>query len=115
MTKYKVGDIVKAQVSGITTYGFFVRFDDNYTGLCHISEISSEFVSDVHEYVHEDEIIYVYILEIDEENKHMKISIKDIYYKTEDDNNRIIESRRGFLSLKNNLPTWISDKIKEYK
>ena len=45
----------------------------------------------------------------------MKISIKNIYYKTEEDDSRIVESRKGFLPLKNMLPKWIETKLKEYK
>lgn len=45
----------------------------------------------------------------------MKLSIKDIYYKTEEDGTRIVESRKGFLPLKEMLPIWIEEKIEEYK
>jgi predicted RNA-binding protein with RPS1 domain len=44
----------------------------------------------------------------------MKLSIKDIYYKTENDG-KIVESRKGFLPLKKMLPIWIKEKIKEYE
>jgi len=115
MSKYKVGEIVELKVSGITNYGFFVDGEDSYTGLCHISEVSHDYVDDVHNFVHDGEIIYAQILDIDYELKHMKISIKNIYYKTEEDDSRIVESRKGFLPLKNMLPKWIETKLKEYK
>ena len=115
MSKYKNGDIIKCKVSGITDYGFFVQTDFKYAGLCHISEISNDFVKDIHDYVHEGEIIYCQIIDIDSETKHMKLSIKNIYYKTEDDGMHIVESRKGFLPLKNMLPIWIDEKMKEYK
>ena len=44
MAKYKVGDIIKCSVCGITEYGFFVNIDKEYVGLCHISEVSNDFV-----------------------------------------------------------------------
>ena len=113
MPKYKVGDIIKCQVTGISSYGFFVKIDESYTGLCHISEMSYEYVPNVEEYVHLNEIIYAQIVEIDKTNLKMKLSIKDIYYKTEDDG-KIVESRKGFLPLKKMLPIWIDEKIKEY-
>ena len=114
MPKYKIGDIVKCQVTGISSYGFFVKVDENFTGLCHISEISYDFVPDIYEFVHQDEIIYAQILDVDKKNKQLKLSIKDIYYKTEDDG-RIIESRKGFSPLKEMLPVWINEKMSEYK
>ncbi len=114
MGKVKSGSIIKVKVTGIVDYGFFIEAEDGYSGLCHISEVSNEFVADVSRFVHENEIIYVQVLEVDHKNKQLKVSIKDIYYKTEEDNERIVESRLGFLPLKNMLPIWINEKLKEY-
>ena len=47
MSKYKMGDIIKCKVSGITNYGFFAKIDKDYVGLCHISEVSNDFVKDI--------------------------------------------------------------------
>ena len=58
--------------------------------------------------------IFAKIIDIDEETKQMRLSIKDIYYKTEDDG-RIVESRKGFSTLKDMLPIWIDKKLQEYK
>lgn len=115
MPKYKVGDIIECKVSGITDYGFFVKVDSEFSGLCHISEMSNDFVKDVNDFVHIGEIVYCQILDIDYEIKQMKMSIKNIYYKTEDDGMHIVESRKGFLPLKNMLPVWIDEKMKEYE
>ena len=114
MAKYKVEDIIKCSVCGITEYGFFVNIDKEYVGLCHISEVWNDFVKDINDFVHNGEIIYCQIIEIDEHNKKMKLSIKNIYFKTEEDGNRIVESRKGFLPLKNMLPKWIEAKLLEY-
>ena len=114
MADYKEGDIVKAQVSGITKYGIFVHVDSDYNGLIHISEISNDFVSDVNDFVKMGEVIYCQILEVDEIKLHLKLSIKNINYKAEIGENEIEESRLGFLPLKNKLDEWINDKVKEY-
>ena len=45
MEKFKPGDIIKGQVTGITPYGVFVSLEDDYTGLVHISEVSDKFVT----------------------------------------------------------------------
>lgn len=110
----KVGDIVLAKVSGITDYGFFIEKDD-YTGLCHISEVSNKFVDDINNFVSVGEEVYVLIIEIDEAKKHLRVSIKDIYYLNYEDDSRIKETRQGFLPLKEMLPIWIEEKIKEYE
>lgn len=109
----KVGDIVEAKVTGIVDYGFFVEIED-FSGLCHISEISNDFVDDINKFVSIGDIIFVEILEIDYEKKHLKISIKDIYYRSFNDGTHITETRRGFLPLKQNLDKWIVEKINEY-
>mgnify|MGYP000043018401 FL=1 len=109
-----VGDIVLAKVTGISDFGFFVNIGD-FTGLCHISEISNNFVEDIKKFVSVGDEIYVLILDIDDESKKVKVSIKDIYYLSHDDENRIKETRRGFLPLKEMLPIWIKEKMMEYE
>ena len=44
---YKVGMTVYGKITGIKPYGAFVKFDDNVSGLIHISEISHGFVKDI--------------------------------------------------------------------
>ena len=110
----KVGDIVLVKVTGIADYGFFIE-KDGYTGLCHISEVSNNFVEDVSKFVSVGEEIYVLILDVNEVSKHLKVSIKDIYYINYEDKNRIKETRKGFLPLKEMLPIWIDEKIREYE
>lgn len=40
LSKYKVGDRVEGDVTAVTDFGAFVRFDENLEGLVHISEIA---------------------------------------------------------------------------
>jgi small subunit ribosomal protein S1 len=40
IAKYKVGSSVEGDVTAVTDFGAFVRFDDNLEGLVHISEIA---------------------------------------------------------------------------
>ena len=114
MAEYRSGSIVKCQVTGIEKYGAFVNIDSNYTGLIHISEISNDFVKDINDFLQVGEIIYTQILEVDEINHHLKLSIKNINYKSTS-KSKIKESRLGFLPLKNHLNTWISEKLSEIK
>ncbi len=112
---YKIDDIIKGQVTGIEKYGIFVNVDPWYDGLIHISEVSSEYVKDINEYVKIGETIYCQVLDIDEENLHLKLSIKNINYKANNNNSPIKETRKGFLPLKENLDKWIDDKMNYYK
>lgn len=40
ISKYKIGDVVEGDVTAVTDFGAFVRFDTNLEGLVHISEIA---------------------------------------------------------------------------
>ena len=115
MIEYKIGDIVKVRVTGIERYGIFVSVDSFYTGLIHISEISSSFVKDINDYVKDNEEIYAQILDINKESKQMRLSIKNINYKTIINRGTMEETRSGFLPLKEELPKWIDKKMDEYK
>lgn len=107
MSKYKIGDTVKGKVTGVEKYGIFLLIDDGYTGLIHISEISEKFVRNVFDYVQLDEVIISKIIEIDDDNKRLKLTIKNLDYRIED--NKKKEDNNGFCLLKEKLPEWISE------
>ena len=111
---YKVGDIIFAFVTGIERYGFFVNTEDGYSGLVHISEISSEYIRNVKDYVREGELIKAKVLDVDTEKRQLKLSVKDFDYRiTRKKKNRISETPLGFTTLERMLPIWISAKEKE--
>lgn len=112
---YKKGDIVKATVSGLTEYGIFVKINDEYDGLIHISSISERFVRNISDYASLNDIINVEILDINEEEKKMKLSIKNIKYKDKTIIGRITETEHGFDTLKKQLPIWIEKNLKSQK
>lgn len=112
MEDLKVGSVVKGEITGIETYGFFVKINDKYSGLVHISEISEKFVKDVNNYAKIGEVIYVEIKDINADNNHCILSVKDLNYRV-DNNSKVKESVRGFSPLKQHLPQWISEKYEE--
>lgn len=113
MSNFKVGDIVKGQVTGLTKYGVFVSLEDDYSGLVHISEVSNKFVKDLKEKFMIGDIINVKILEIDESKSHVKLSIKEMAHKVKKGSSKLEEGGVGFELLENNLPEWIETKLKE--
>ena len=117
MTKYKKGKIVEGIVTGIESYGFFVSLDEYYSGLVHISEISNNFVSNIHDYVKIGDTIYVEILNVDENEGHLNLSIKNINYKKRQQKKRtkIIETSNGFNTLAYKLPLWIEESLKKFE
>ena len=117
MTKITKGRIVRGTVTGIESYGVFVSCDDYYTGLIHISEISHGFVKNVSDFVQIGDVIYVEVLDVDEELGHLKLSIKNIDYKKKMyfRRKKIKETSLGFKTLEYKLPSWIEETLKKEK
>ena len=115
MEKLKRNDIIKVTVTGVQKYGAFVNSEDNnYDGLIHISEISYGFVKNVNDYLKVGDNIYAEVVDVDENDNHLKLSIKDIDYKKDGARlKRMAETKSGFTPLKDNLDIWINQKIKE--
>lgn len=113
MNSINVGNIVKGQITGVTPYGVFVSLEDDYSGLVHISEVSDKFVKDLPMLFNISDIINVKILEIDEDKREVKLSIKKIDYKVEESLSRIPETGSGFGLLEKNLGKWTASKLKE--
>jgi len=108
----KKDDIVKCIVTGIKDYGIFVKVDNNYDGLIHISEISESYVRNVNDYTEIGEEIYAKVLDINEEEKQLKLTVKDLNYKIDGEDIREID-KNGFMPLKEHLHIWINEKINE--
>ena len=83
MTNFSRGNIIKVMVTGITEYGIFVRADERFNGLIHISEVSDRYVKDPNRFAKENEIIYAEILDVNKKDAHLKLSIKNLDYREE--------------------------------
>ncbi len=70
-----VGSIVEGKVTGITNFGAFVDLGDGKTGMVHISEVALTYVSDIHQFVKENDTVKVKVLNFDENGK-VSLSIK---------------------------------------
>ena len=114
MNNIKEKDIIKVKITGIQKYGAFTSINDNYNGLIHISEISYGFVKNVSDFINVGDNIYAEVVNIDDNAKQIKLSIKDIDYKKSGNKlKRMAETKSGFTPLKENLEPWINQKIKE--
>jgi general stress protein 13 len=115
--QYVKGKMIVGTVSGVTKYGIFLSFDDYYTGLVHISEISNKFVSDINDIAKVGDRIYVEILEVDDINLKLKLSIKNVDYKHVKGlpHMHIAESKGGYTALFKKLPFWIEENLASKK
>lgn len=116
--KIEVGDVLTGKVTGIQPYGAFVALDEQTQGLVHISEITYGFVKDVNDFLSVGEDIQVKVLEVDDEQKKISLSIRELqeapfYRKKESQPRRSLQDRvdevdaDGFKILKDKLKDWI--------
>ena len=71
----EVGAILEGKVTSITKFGAFVELPENKTGMVHISEVSTGFVKEITDYLQENQIVKVKVIEIDQ-NGRINLSIK---------------------------------------
>ena len=69
MTQIEVGAILDGTVSSIAKFGAFVNLPERRSGLVHISEIASEYVADVNEFLQVGQAVKVKVLAITPEGK----------------------------------------------
>lgn len=109
-------NVIKGIVTGIESYGIFVKIDDSKSGLIHISEISSKFVRNPADFANIGEEINVEIIG-DNDDGNLKLSIKNIneHKKSQKKKRKIIETSIGFKTLNYKLPFWIEENLKNHK
>ncbi len=113
MSKINIGDVVKGQVTGVTKYGVFMSFEDEYSGLVHISEVSNKYVKDLKEKFMVGDVIRAKVIDIDKDKNHLKLSIKEVNPKVKFSKSKIEESGLGFELLETNLPIWVEKRMSE--
>lgn len=117
---YKENSIAKGIITSIKKYGAFLSFEGGYIGLLHISEISTNFVNNIHTFFKVGDSITVLVKSIDKSTKFLKVSIKDL----PDDLNefrKILPSKKitsyikdiNFSKLEKTLPKMISDELEK--
>lgn len=63
------GQILEGKVTGITKFGVFVSLDEKTTGMVHISEVSTEYVNDIKDFVTEGQTVRVKVLNTNNNGK----------------------------------------------
>ena len=74
--QYKVGDIVKATIVSITSFGAFAQIIDGVDGLIHISQIADRKVENVKDVLSVGDEVDVKIIDIDYDSKRISISMR---------------------------------------
>jgi small subunit ribosomal protein S1 len=73
--KYKIGDVVDGEVTGMVDFGIFVKLEDDLEGLVHISEIDWGLVEDTRTMFKVGEKVQVKIIEIKEGKVSLSIKV----------------------------------------
>lgn len=73
----KTGMKLQGIINNITNFGCFVDIGIKQSGLVHISKITKEFISDVNQVVHLNQIVEVTVTEVDVERKRIQLSMVD--------------------------------------
>ncbi|HUH34230.1 MAG TPA: Tex family protein [Moheibacter sp.] len=73
----KTGMKLQGIVNNITNFGCFVDIGIKESGLVHISKLANEFISDVNQVVHLNQIVEVTVVDVDQERKRIQLSMID--------------------------------------
>ena len=72
---YTPGTILEGTVRSIAAFGAFINLPEGKTGLVHISEVSSSYVTDIRQHLTEGQAVKVKLLSTDERGR-LSLSIK---------------------------------------
>lgn len=73
---YKVGQVVKGEITQIMPFGVFVKVEDRIDGLIHISELSFDHVTDPTEVVKVGDKLELKVIDIEPESHRFGLSLK---------------------------------------
>ena len=83
MEKHPVGSVTKGKVVSIVPFGVFVEIEPHIEGLVHVSEVAHTFVKDINEVVKVGDEVEVKVLNYDEANRKINLSIKACLHEEE--------------------------------
>lgn len=81
--KYKVGEIVKGQITRIEPFGAFVKLDQEIDGLIHISELADHEISNPTEVVQIGVTVEAKVISIELAEHRLGLSVKALHQKQE--------------------------------
>ena len=82
----EIGAIVEGKVTGITKFGAFVELPNNQVGLIHISEVSTDYVKEINDYLQVGQRVKAKVLGLTSRNE-ISLSIKKLQAATQSSSN----------------------------
>lgn len=74
--RFKVGDVIEGEVIRFVPYGVFIRIYDDINGLIHLSEISSDNISNPTDAVKLGQVVRAKIIALEPQNRKIGLSIR---------------------------------------
>ncbi len=91
-----VGEIIEGKITAVRDYGVFVDIGDGKTGMVHISEVANTYVSQIRDFVKENDEVKVKIISIGDDGK-INLSIKKAGENTEKPERGERRERRAYI------------------
>lgn len=116
MMKVKVGDILEGTVVKVYPRYAILLFDEELTGLLHISEVSSHYIHSFTDYVKTGSIYKVKVISFDESGPSMRVSLKALTGSERRDSIARMRVKNENISCKalfEELPNWIEEENKK--
>ncbi|QDZ78742.1 30S ribosomal protein S1 [Priestia megaterium] len=111
-TKLRQGDVVDGTVKRLVSFGAFVEVLPGVEGLVHISQISHKHIGTPHEVLSEGEKVTVKVLDVNEQERRVSLSIRDLEEEEQEDygDYELQEESKGF-----QLGDMIGDQLKKLR
>jgi small subunit ribosomal protein S1 len=74
--RYRVGQMIKGEVTNVVSFGAFVRVEDGLEGLIHVSELAEGSFLHPRNVVQEGDVVVAHILNIDSVQRRMGLSLR---------------------------------------
>lgn len=105
------GTVLEGTVKRLVSFGAFVEVFPGVEGLVHISQISHKHIGTPHEVLQEGQTVQVKVLDTNEEEQRMSLSMKELEEQdySRDNNYEPVEETKGF-----QLSDMIGDKLKDF-
>jgi small subunit ribosomal protein S1 len=111
--RISVGDTLDGTVKRLVNFGAFVEVEPGVEGLVHISEIANRHIGTPQEVLEENQQVQVKVLDINEKNERISLSIKELEQEKVDKEVKQYEKdddQSGF-----QIGDFIGDKLNKYK
>ena len=108
--KIKEGSVIEGTVKRLVSFGAFVEVLPGVEGLVHISQISHKHIGTPHEVLEVGQTVQVKVLGVNEEEKRISLSMRELEEKEEETSYELPEESTGF-----QLGEVIGDQLKKFK